>query len=114
MTSLTLYGLRNCDTCRKALNALQANDHDVTFIDIRSEAPLDDLVPRWLAAIGAPKLINTRSTTWRGLSDAERQSAASDPAALLIAHPALIKRPVIVAGDAVHVGWDSDSQRALT
>ncbi|MEM7661269.1 MAG: ArsC/Spx/MgsR family protein [Pseudomonadota bacterium] len=108
--SLTLYGLKNCDTCKKALKALDAAGHAVTFVDIRADADLATKVPNWLAAAGAEALVNKRSTTWRGLSDAERES---DPEALLIANATLIKRPVIEAGQTIHVGWTKNVEEAL-
>ncbi len=108
--SLTLFGLKNCDTCKKALKALDTAGSAVQFVDIRAEADLETLLPGWLQAAGADVLINRRSTTWRNLSDAER---ARDPQALLTDHPTLIKRPVINAGGAIHVGWTKDVQGAL-
>lgn len=112
---VTLYGLKNCDTCKKALKALDAADRDTAFVDIREEADLDRLVPAWLKAVGAEKLVNRRSTTWRTLSDDEKSGALGDgAAALLKANPTLIKRPVIDTGADVLVGWDSGTQQALT
>ena len=108
--SLTLYGLKNCDTCKKALKALEAAGKPVTFVDIRAEADLPSLLPGWLEAAGSDLLINRRSTTWRGLSDEER---ARDPLALLTENPTLVKRPVIELAGAVHVGWTKDVQAAL-
>ncbi|MEE2566234.1 ArsC/Spx/MgsR family protein [Hyphobacterium marinum] len=109
----TLYGLKNCDTCKKAMKALDAGGVDYTFVDIRAEADLKTLAPRWIAAVGANSLVNTRSTTWRGLSEAERARAETDPAGLLAEHPTLVKRPVIETGDTVFVGWTKDVQAAL-
>lgn len=108
--SLTLYGLNNCDTCKKAIKALTEVGVNVEFVDIRAEADLAVRVPVWLAAAGPDVLINRRSTTWRSLSDAERES---DPGALLEANQTLIKRPVIEIGSAVHVGWSKEVQAAL-
>ena len=108
--SLTLYGLKNCDTCKKAIKALTEAGVNAEFVDIRAEADLAVRVPVWLAATGPDVLINRRSTTWRGLSDAERES---DPGALLEANPTLIKRPVIEIGNVVHVGWSKEVQAAL-
>lgn len=108
--SVTLYGLKNCDTCKKAMKALEAAGVGVSFVDIRAEADLQALVPVWLKAAGADLLVNRRSTTWRTLSDAQRER---DPEALLIANPTLIKRPVIDAKAAVHVGWSKATQSAL-
>lgn len=108
--TLELYGLKNCDTCKKAIKALEAAGKTVAFIDIRAEADLSTLVPKWLDAAGAERLINRRSTTWRNLSESERES---DPVALLNAHPTLIKRPVIALDGDVFVGWAKDVQAAL-
>lgn len=113
MTSLTLHGLKNCDTCKKALKALEAAGTPAVFIDIRAEADLAAKLPLWLGAVASDRLINTRSTTWRGLDEAERARAESDPLGLLSDHPTLIKRPVIEARGAVHVGWTKDVQAAL-
>lgn len=105
MTS-TLYGLKNCDSCRKATKWLDAQEADYEFCDIREQGPDQDQVAQWVAALGA-KVLNTRSTTWRQLSDADRVRAASDPVGLLVEHPTLIKRPVLVVGDQVTVGFDA-------
>lgn len=108
---MILYGLKNCDTCKKALNALEAAGKRVQFVDIRSEADLPVKVPTWLVESGADKLVNKRSTTWRGLSEKDREG---DPLPLLIEHPTLIKRPVIERGKSLFVGWGKDVAEALT
>jgi arsenate reductase len=113
MTSITLYGLQNCDTCKKALKALEAAGTPAAFVDIRGEADLPAKLPVWLGAVASDRLVNTRSTTWRGLDDGERGRAESDPKGLLSEHPTLIKRPVIEADGVVHVGWTKDVQAAL-
>jgi arsenate reductase len=111
---LTLYGLKNCDTCKKALGALSAAGHEVAFVDIRAEADLPSLVPAWLKEVGTEKLVNRRSTTWRGLTTDQQATALGDrAAALLIDNPTLIKRPVIVTGADVIVGWDKGAKQAL-
>lgn len=110
--TLTLYGLKNCDTCKKARKALESAGKTVEFIDIRAEANLGAKVPIWLEAVG-DRLLNKASTTWRGLSESDKARATTDPAPRLIDNPTLIKRPVIEAGDAIHVGWKKDTQSAL-
>ena len=106
---MRLYGLKTCDTCRRAVKSLKAAGRDVTLIDVRAE-PLDAAeLGRFFAQFG-DALINTRSTTWRGLSEDERAEA---PVALLQAHPALMKRPVIEADGPLYLGWDSSVQEAL-
>lgn len=113
--SLTLYGLKNCDTCKKALKSLEAASKQVSFVDIRAEADLAAKVPGWLEAAGAKALVNNRSTTWRSLSDDDKAKAETDEVSgLLIANPTLIKRPVIEAGDSVYVGWTKAVEGELT
>ena len=98
--TVTIYGLKTCDTCRKARRALP----DARFVDVREADDLAARLPRWHEAAGA-RLLNKASTTWRCLSDTEKARANEDLVGLLLAHPALIKRPVIERGDEVFVGW---------
>ncbi|MCA8900104.1 MAG: ArsC family transcriptional regulator [Hyphomonas sp.] len=110
---VVLYGLKNCDTCRKAKRDLEAAGNAVSFVDIRAEADLDAKLPVWLKA--APeKLINKSSATWRNLTNGDKAKVGTKGEECLLAkHPTLIKRPVIEAGKAVHVGWGKDVQSAL-
>jgi len=101
---MRLYGLKNCDTCRKALKHLSSAGHDVTFVDVRADGVSADDLARFHTAFGEA-LVNTRSTTWRGLSEAER---AADPLYLLAQNPPLMKRPVIDTGDDLILGWTKD------
>lgn len=102
---MELYGLKTCDTCRKALKSLP----EARLVDVRAEGLPAPVMQAALARFG-DKLLNTRSTTWRGLSPEER---ARPPEELLRDHPALMKRPLIVAGDAMYLGWDKSVQAAL-
>lgn len=102
---MILYGLKTCDTCRKALKSLP----DAAFVDVRAEGVPEDVMRAALAQFG-DKLLNTRSTTWRGLSESER---AEEPLTLLAKHPALMKRPLIDAGGALHLGWTPAVRAAL-
>lgn len=105
---VTVYGLKNCDTCRKALREMEQAGRTPRFVDIRDEADRVRKVPAWLDAVGASVLINTRSTTWRNLSEEDKLIAEDDPAGLLISHPTLIKRPVIEWAEGVTIGWNAD------
>lgn len=106
MTTI-VYGLKNCDTCRKALRWLDSEGHAHQFIDIRTDTPAAATLADWVDAVGLTALINRRSTTWRQLDDATRDSLDEDKApALLLAHPTLVKRPVLVTADSVSVGFD--------
>jgi len=104
---LHLYGIRNCDSCRRALQWLKSHDADHEFHDLREEGLTRSLLDTWLASQLGPSLLNRRSTTWRQLPDEQKQLADRDPAALIVQHPTLIKRPVITDGDRIlAVGFD--------
>lgn len=102
---MKIYGLKNCDTCRKALKALEGAE----LVDVREPGLPEGLLERAEAQFG-DAILNTRSTTWRSLSEAERAVA---PLELIAAHPALMKRPLIEAGEALYLGWGKDTQAAL-
>ena len=103
-----LYGIGTCDTCRKARKALENSGLAVTFRDVRAEPLSDTEIDRFIAEFGSA-LLNTRSTTWRGLSQVDRDRA---PAALLADHPTLMKRPVIEGPGGLTLGWDKAVQSA--
>lgn len=109
---MKVYGIKNCDTVKKALRELEAAGHAPELVDIRV-TPLEVAdFQRFFDAFGEA-LVNKRSTTWRGLSEAERDfENGADPVRLIFANPTLMKRPVIEAGDRVSLGWDAKT-RAL-
>ena len=112
--NLKLYGLKNCDTCRKALKALGAAGVEHAFADVRADGVSKEQIAGWAGAVGWQKLLNTKSTTWRGLPDGEKADVDEAKAvALLAEHPTLLKRPVIEAGGKVTVGWSADVQAGL-
>lgn len=102
---MQIYGLKNCDTCRKAMKALPAG----VLVDVRLEGVPQRVLAAAYDTFGSA-LLNTRSTTWRGLDETERQSA---PLTLLTQHPTLMKRPLIVDGDKMYLGFAKDVQAAL-
>jgi arsenate reductase-like glutaredoxin family protein len=102
---MDIYGLKTCDTCRKALKVLP----EANFVDVRVQGIPGDVLARALARF-ATQLVNMRSTTWRGLGDTER---TRPPLELLIDHPALMKRPLIVSGDQMWLGWTPATRAAL-
>jgi len=109
---LAVYGLKNCDTCRKALKDLDDAEREHRFFDVREDVDRVRKVPNWIDAVGSA-LVNTRSTTWRNLSVEDRAIAEDDPAGLLISHPTLIKRPVIEIGGEVRIGWTPAVKREV-
>jgi len=108
---LTVYHLKSCDTCRKAIKALAAAGHDLSLIDVRADGMPADVLESLLADQGWETVLNRRSTTWRGLSDDDKNNVTNEKAAALMqAHPTLIKRPVIMSGAQTTIGWAKDSQ----
>ncbi|MGJ8562908.1 MAG: Spx/MgsR family RNA polymerase-binding regulatory protein [Alphaproteobacteria bacterium] len=104
--TLTVYHLKTCDTCRKAIKALKATGHDLALIDVRASDLSRSEIASLAKKAGWETLLNTRSTTWRGLTDADKNDMDAPKAiALMTAHPTLIKRPVIVNGETITVGW---------
>ena len=69
---LTVFGLKNCDTCRKATKWLTAENKAHTFHDVRKNGIDRGIVAGWVQAVGWETLLNKRGTTWRGLSDADK------------------------------------------
>ena len=110
---ITVYGIRQCDTCRKALKWLEARDIAHRFHDFRVNALDAKLLALWLASPFADQLLNRRSTSWRGLSGAEKQSAGDDLLQLLLAHPTLIKRPVFEDGAIVAIGFKASELESV-
>ena len=111
---ITIYGIKNCDTCRKALKWLETEGIDHTFHDFRKDGLEESVVANWLGEIGIETLLNKRGTTWRKLSEEEQTAAGDDrAAALLTENPTLIKRPVFDLGSSRRVGFASDTQEAL-
>lgn len=110
---ITLYGITNCDTVKRARKALESAGIEYHFHDFRRDGLNADQTQTWLDKLGADQLINRRGTTWRKL-DATVQAQAEGPEAaqLLVDNPTLIKRPLIARGDALRVGFaakDSDA-----
>lgn len=105
---MILYGISTCDTCKKALKALEAAGHPVTFRDIRATPLTEPEIAEIVAEFGS-RLINKQSTTYRSFSDFLRES---EPEAQLAAQPTVMKRPLIKA-DRWYLGWEADTQAAL-
>lgn len=107
--SVTLYGIPNCDTVKKARAWLAERGADVQFHDFKKAGVPADALDGWIAAAGWQKLLNRQGTTWRKL-DTATQAAVVDAAsarALMLAQASVIKRPVVVWADGrITVGFD--------
>ena len=106
---MILYGIPTCDTCKKALKALEGAGHAVSFRDIRKDPLSEAEIARLVIEFG-DRLINKTSTTYRGFNDFLK---ASEPEAQIAAQPTVMKRPVIEDDGRFLLGWDDAVQSAL-
>jgi len=112
---ITIYGLKICDTCRKALKWLEGEGIEHCFFDIRADEIEPDRITAWADAVGSEALLNRRSTTWRNIPEAERAELDEASAvSLMVTHPTLIKRPVFETGTIILVGFTKDTQAAIS
>ncbi|RKQ69014.1 arsenate reductase [Litorimonas taeanensis] len=109
--TLSVYHLKTCDTCRKAIKALTQSGLSPELIDVRADGVSESQIKYWAETLGYEAVLNTRSTTWRGLEASEKTDVNLEKAVALIAeHPTLIKRPIITDGHTITVGWKTDAQ----
>ena len=115
MPRVTLYGIKNCDTVKKARTWLDANKVKYEFHDFRSDGIDQSRINDWIKKLDANTLVNKKSTTWRNLSEDERAMAdsVSSLLALLVENPTLIKRPVMEKADTVVVGFKADNYQLI-
>ena len=99
---MQLYGLNSCDSCRASRKALK--NLNVEYVDVREAGVPRKILEMAFARFGSD-LVNKSSAAWRGLDDAAR---AGDPIEMLQAHPTLMKRPLIVNGAKMTLGWKPD------
>ncbi len=107
---ITLYGIKNCDTVKKARAWLDAQSMEYRFHDFRKDGLDSDVLEQWEAALGWEALLNTRGTTWRKLDESQREGVDRAKAvALMLAQPSLIKRPVVESGTKTLIGFNAET-----
>jgi arsenate reductase len=112
--SVTIHGIRNCDTMKRARAWLEARGVAYRFRDYKADPPGRDELAAWAGVIGWEKLLNRAGTTFRKLPDSERAGLdAARALALMQAHPSLIRRPVLETAGRVLVGFDETAWAAL-
>lgn len=111
---MTLYGIRNCDTMKKAMRWLDDHGIDYHFHDYRKDGIQRQQLQDWVAELGWESLLNRRGTTWRQLP-AQRRDNINQASAieLMLENPTLIKRPVLDTGESRSVGFKPDSYASL-
>ncbi|MGJ3647185.1 ArsC family reductase [Sphingomonas sp. GlSt437] len=112
--TITLHGIKNCDTMKKARAWLDGQGVAYAFHDYKTAGIDAATLQGWAAKVGWDKLLNRAGTTFRGLSDADKADMDEAKAiALMVANPSLIKRPVLVRGDEVLIGFKPDQYAAF-
>lgn len=112
-----IYGIKNCNSMKKAFDALQAKGINYEFHDYKKQGIDADTLAVWLKEIGADKVLNKKGTTWRKLTADEQAHATSNEQNLietLMAQPSLIKRPVLQTPQGFVIGFDEVSYEALS
>jgi len=112
--NVVVYGIRQCDTLKKALKWLEAQHISYRFHDYRKDGLPPALLDEFIAALGWEALLNRRGTTYRALSDACKSSLdAGSARTLMLEQPAIIKRPLLVLDHHYHLGFDEAGYQAL-
>ena len=111
---LTLYGIKNCDTVKKARRWLEDHGVEYKFHDFRQDGVDKKQLSNWVESLGWETIVNKRSTTWRNLSDSDKDISSNNQAVkLLLVNPTLIKRPVTQKGKTVLVGFKEAEYKQL-
>lgn len=109
--SVTVYGIPNCDSVKKARALLTANGVEYAFHDYKKVGVPENLLRAWVAAKGWETLLNRKGTTWRALDDSIKLSVldADSAVRVMLTNTSAIKRPVIVSETALVVGFDESA-----
>ena len=113
---ITMYGIPNCDTIKKARAWLQKHGVDYRFHDYKKAGIADTTLRQWSRELSIDELINKRGTTWRKLDEAERRGVEENEdaaIALMMAKPSLIKRPVLDTGTKRILGFNEQHYESL-
>jgi arsenate reductase len=103
---LTVYGIKSCDTCRKARKFLAENDIEFRFHDVRDDGLDIQMLERWADRLEWEKLLNRKSLTWRKIPETDKEDLTKDRAfALMLDQPTLVKRPVLESERFMAVGF---------
>ena len=104
----TLYGIKNCDTIRKARRWLEANAVEYRFHDVRSDGLRQADLKTWMKTLDWEALLNRRGTSWRQLPEATRQNINQTSAIkIMLENPAIIKRPVLAFNNKLYLGFSN-------
>ena len=107
---ITLYGIKNCETVKKARAWLESQGIPYHFHDFRKDGLDENLLTEWEAELGWEALLNRRGTSWRRLEESQRAGMDRAKAlALMLVQPSLIKRPVVATGTKTLLGFNAEA-----
>ncbi len=110
---ITVYGIKNCDTMKKAFAWLEANGIEYNFVDYKKTGVAETHLPDWIKRTGWEILLNTRGLMWKKLTDEKRADVDAKKAhQLMIQYPSMIKRPVLDTGKKLLVGFSPETYAA--
>ncbi|HEX8059809.1 MAG TPA: ArsC family reductase [Cyclobacteriaceae bacterium] len=113
---MTVYGIKNCNTVKSAIDWLKKNNVDFEFHDYKSKGITASKLKEWSGQVGWESLVNKRGTTWRQLDEAIQKKVTNEKSAieLMIGKTSVIKRPLIEdKGKVVVLGFDEDAYKKV-
>ncbi|MCG8380568.1 MAG: ArsC family reductase [Proteobacteria bacterium] len=114
MSSITLYGIKNCDTVKKARQWLDKQTVPYSFHDFRKDGINKTLINDFLKQIDMEILINKRGTSWRKLTDKEKDiKTKSQAVKIMLEHPTVIKRPVLLKNKKYYIGFNDELYKSI-
>lgn len=106
---IEVYGIKNCDKIRKTKKWLEDNDIEYEFFDLKKEPLSREELEEFVYRVGLDTLINKRGTTWRKLDFKDKELSDEEMFEMLLENQTMIKRPVLISGEAILVGYDEDA-----
>ncbi|AIY65388.1 ArsC family reductase [Pseudoalteromonas piratica] len=111
---IKLFGIPNCDTIKKAKKWLEQNNIDYTFHDYRKDGISTEMVSDFCQQLDWQQVLNKRGTTYRQLDDATKESLTAESViALLVEHPAMIKRPILQKDNELYLGFKAEQYQSI-
>ncbi|PMH00225.1 ArsC family reductase [Vibrio lentus] len=112
--TITMFGIPNCDTIKKAKKWLEAEGIEFEFHDYRKQGINEELVKTFCSELGWELVLNKRGTTYRQLTQEQKDTLTEEKAvALLVEQPAMIKRPILKVDGKLHIGFKADQYAAI-
>ena len=107
---IKIFGIKNCDTMKKAFRWLDANNLEYSFHDYKKEGLDEATAKAWVDELGWDNIINKRGTTWRKLDEETKGTMDNNNAVhIMMTQPSIIKRPLLVVKESIYLGFDAEN-----